>query len=375
MEFKEFKVEDLWAVDDWVYGKDKKWRTQFDRPIEGSLPVISGQTTNNGVKYYTSDNYSANEVFEDCLTMTTRGESGRVFYHPGKFLLANNVLVMKMPKYSKNVMLYLGTVIEKVCRSTNYSVYPTKDSLKTKTIFLPVTPSGEIDFDYMEQYIEKIEKQYIEKIEKQYTEKITLMLKASGLDNYQLTEEEKAVLKEEKEKKEFKIEELFETIPTNRLHYKAGDYKVKTKIADLPATTCSNSNQMLTCYVPRKGATILKNCISVTANGDATCFYQPNEFTILQDSYAIKAKNECSENVYLYFVAVLQKVLKVKYSWTNKSGWNKLKNDTIWLPINPEGEIDFDYMEKYISAIIKTKIKNVVLEINKKLELYKQTQN
>ena len=133
--------------------------------------------------------------------------------------------------------------------------------------------------------------------------------------------------------------------------------------------------QQFAIYLVKKFHKILKNCISVTANGDATCFYQPNEFTILQDSYAIKAKNECSENVYLYFVAVLQKVLKVKYSWINKSGWNKLKNDTIWLPINPDGEIDFDYMEKYISAIIKTKIKNVVLEINKKLELYKQTQN
>ena len=173
-EKKEFKIEDLWVVDDWVYGKDKKWKTQFDCPIEGSLPVISGQTTNNGVKYYTSDNYSTNEVFEDCLTMTTRGESGRVFYHPGKFLLANNVLVMKMPKYSKNVMLYLGTVIEKVCRSTNYSVYPTKDSLKTKTIFLPVTPTEEIDFDYMEKYISAIIKTKIKNVVLEINKKLEL---------------------------------------------------------------------------------------------------------------------------------------------------------------------------------------------------------
>lgn len=173
-EKKEFKIEDLWVVDDWVYGKDKKWKTQFDRPVEGSLPVISGQTTNNGVKYYTTDNYSTDEVFEDCLTMTTRGESGRVFYHPGKFLLANNVLVMKMPKYSKNVMLYLGTVIEKVCRSTNYSVYPTKDSLKTKTIFLPVTPTEEIDFEYMEKYISAITKNKIKNVVLEINKKLEL---------------------------------------------------------------------------------------------------------------------------------------------------------------------------------------------------------
>lgn len=150
--------------------------------------------------------------------------------------------------------------------------------------------------------------------------------------------------------KDFKISDVFELIATNKLPYKASDYKIRTHTSDLPATTCSNQNQMLTCYVPRKGATILKNCISVTANGDATCYYQPSDFTILQDSYAIKSKFDCSENSYLYFVSVLQKLLKDKYSWVNKSGWAKIKEDFIKLPVI-NNQIAFDYMEKYIEEL------------------------
>ena len=365
MEFKEFKIEDLFTV-----SRGTRHKKSNRKP--GSVALVTAGEQNQGVAEYI-DKGTKMTMYKNKITIDM---FCNCFYRNYDFFCDDNILVLtSKTEIGKNSSLYIATLINKWKVNYNYGKQFRQKSLGEITISLPVTPSGEIDFDYMEQYVEKIERQYIEKIEKQYIEKIALMLKASGLDNYQLTEEEKAVLKEEKEKKEFKIEELFETIPTNRLHYKAGDYKVKTETTDLPATTCGNSNQMLTCYVPREGATILKNCISVTANGDATCFYQPNEFTILQDSYAIKSKNECSENIYLYFVAVLQKVLKVKYSWTNKSGWNKLKNDTIWLPINLDGDIDFDYMEKYISAIIKTKIKNVVLEINKKLELYKQTQN
>ena len=40
--------------------------------------------------------------------------------------------------------------------------------------------------------------------------------------------------------------------------------------------------------------------------------------------------------------------------------WNKLRALTITLPITPDGEPDFDYMERYIRAIEKLTIANVV---------------
>jgi len=40
--------------------------------------------------------------------------------------------------------------------------------------------------------------------------------------------------------------------------------------------------------------------------------------------------------------------------------WKKLKNIEISLPVTSDGDINFDYMERYIRAIEKLTIANVV---------------
>ncbi|MCR2065854.1 hypothetical protein, partial [Campylobacter helveticus] len=108
---------------------------------------------------------------------------------------------------------------------------------------------------------------------------------------------------------------------------------------DLPAITCTSVNQGIACYMPRGGAKILKNVISVAANGDAPAFYQPHEFAILQDAYALRFRSEFMQDgaelsslCYLYLTSLLQKILQ-KYNWNNKSGWAKVSQEIISLPI------------------------------------------
>ena len=254
MEFKEFKIEELFNVESSKKIFHANNVVIKNCPEKDFYPYVVRSAQNNGVVGYINEK---KEYLNPKNTLSFAQDTFVVFYQNQDYFTGNKVKILNPKiKFNQNIGLFITSVFNALLKNYSWGVGSTTETIKNYKIQLPVTPSGEIDFGYMEQYVEKIEKQDVEKIEKQYVEKIALMLKASGLDNYQLTEEEKVALKEEKEKKEFKIEELFETIPTNRLHYKAGDYKVKTETADLPATTCSNSNQMLTCYVPRKGATI-----------------------------------------------------------------------------------------------------------------------
>lgn len=132
----------------------------------------------------------------------------------------------------------------------------------------------------------------------------------------------------------------------------SGDY-------NLPAITCTTQNNGISCYVPREKATIFKNCISVAANGDAPAFYQPHDFTILQDAYVLKFKGEeLSDLHYLYFVSLLQKIL-TKFDWNNKSGWEKVKQEKIELPISKDGTIAFEFMENYIKELEAERIKEL----------------
>ena len=123
----------------------------------------------------------------------------------------------------------------------------------------------------------------------------------------------------------------------------------------LPALTAGIQNQGLNNYVPREGATILKNVISISANGANTgaTFFQSKEFTVLQDAYAIEwidKNNKLNENHFLFFVSAINKAIYGNYEWTNKAGWEKIKNNVIKLPVK-YGKIDFEFMDSFVAEL------------------------
>ena len=156
---------------------------------------------------------------------------------------------------------------------------------------------------------------------------------------------------------EYKVGELFDKIKVNVLKYKTSDLPNEAVDEyDLPALTAGIRNQGLNNYVPKENATILKNVISISANGANTgaTFYQSNEFTVLQDAYAIKwiySDEKLTDNQYLYLVGAISKTIYGNYEWTNKAGWERIKNDKIYIPTYFNGEIAFSYMENYIREL------------------------
>ncbi|WP_029906323.1 restriction endonuclease subunit S [Mycoplasmopsis opalescens] len=147
---------------------------------------------------------------------------------------------------------------------------------------------------------------------------------------------------------EYRIADLFEKIKTNNV--------IKNKNGDLPATTAVWSNNQIGKYISRENATILKNVFTATANGFGKVFYQPYEFTVLQDSYAFKFKDSsvAIDKVHSFIISLLNKVFS-KYQWNNKSGWNKVKEETIQLPTK-NNQIDFEFMESFISELEEERI-------------------
>lgn len=163
----------------------------------------------------------------------------------------------------------------------------------------------------------------------------------------------------------YKLKDIFEKIYTNKIK--------RNDSGDLFATTCALSNNQLGAKVNSKGATILNKVISVTANGTAKSFYQPHNFTVLQDSYALKLKGAKNISAIdgLFLITSLNKILS-KYNWNNKSGWEKIKDEEIFLPVNSSDEINFEYINNFINAIQKTTIKDLKVNSDKELEVLKK---
>lgn len=133
----------------------------------------------------------------------------------------------------------------------------------------------------------------------------------------------------------------------------------KTADFTLPVLTAGIENQGLNNYAPRDNATILKNVISISANGANTgaTFYQNKEFTVLQDAYAISFKGEYipNDNQYLFLTSAITKSIYGSFAWTDKAGWEKVKKEFIQLPTK-NGKIDFEFMNAYISELEEERI-------------------
>lgn len=163
---------------------------------------------------------------------------------------------------------------------------------------------------------------------------------------------------------DFLICQIFTKLKHNRIKYKTSDLpSVPSGLYTLPALTAGILNQGLNNYVPVHGATIFKNVISVSANGANTgaMFYQTQPFTVLQDAYVIDLIDKTTniDIAYIYLVGALQKSIRFNFDWTNKAGWERIKNEKVTLPVNKDGAIAFDYMEAYIKELEAERIKEL----------------
>lgn len=234
-------------------------------------------------------------------------------------------------------------------------------------IVLPINGNGDVNFDFMARFITELEAGHIEELE--------AYLLASGLNDYVLTQEEQKSIGEFEnlEWGEFKIGTLFERIKTKKLPFKAEDLP-KQKIGEyiLPCLTSSFNNQGLNYFAPKKQATILKDVISIPSNSDVyRAYFQPNEFTVLSDAYAIRwiyNSAKLSPNQYLLAVQCINKVTDLPiYSYKNKlGGWNVVKDKYIQLPIK-NGEPDYTIMDLLVSAVKKLIIKDLVIYTDSKI--------
>lgn len=91
--------------------------------------------------------------------------------------------------------------------------------------------------------------------------------------------------------------------------------------------------------------------------------YQEHDF-VSNDSHNLalylKDKSHRTSRVQQYLATIVNKALSHKYYWGDSISKNKIQNDVFYLPVTSNGHIDFDYMERYIRAIEKLTIADVV---------------
>lgn len=100
------------------------------------------------------------------------------------------------------------------------------------------------------------------------------------------------------------------------------------------------------------------NTITVDFWGNA--YYRDFEYKMATHNHVFSLTGDVIRNglAGMYIVGILSKLPKL-FSYNNMATWNKLKNIEVSLPVTLNGDIDFDYMERYIRAIEKLAIADV----------------
>ena len=151
-----------------------------------------------------------------------------------------------------------------------------------------------------------------------------------------------------------KIGDLFDIHPTKAYKYTNKDLFCKN--GKNPVIANSSTNNGIGGY-SNLPTTESGNMItfSDTTTSDAI-FYQPDAFVgypHVQGLYPKKYKNNWNEQTLLYVMSIFRKCAYGRFDYATKFTRVLALEMTLLLPIDDSGNVDFDFMETYISAVKK----------------------
>lgn len=127
----------------------------------GTVPVISSSGLNNGISCYSNKiaKFSGNKI-----TVAINGSVGSSFYQKNAFLGTSDIAVLSpLPNtfLNENIAIYISTIIIKESKiKYSYGRKISLPDLKNMIIKLPVDSNNQPDWNYINQYIQKIKNQY-----------------------------------------------------------------------------------------------------------------------------------------------------------------------------------------------------------------------
>ena len=388
---KEFTLIDIATVE---YG-NKFDKNKMSR-INPSINFVSRTATNNGVSDFV-DNNGTIPYKKGLITLALGGSIGSCFLQEQPFYTGQNVGVIDLGDIDYHAKIYFTEALGYKCKKS-FNAFGNEINKHLKTdlsVSLPIKQDGNgdpvidienkyhqkgyvPDWDFMQKYIEELEKERIEELEK--------YLLATELNDYQLTDEDIDVLsrsgfghQEEpncenvvKIYEEFKVSDLFESsngdTDLQKSHINGIGYNIISSGRD--------NNGVI-------GKTDIKakifNADTITIDMFGNCFYRDEQYKMVTHArvFSLSPLFEGLNNLNGQYIVSLFKYLPSAYNYSNMCSWKKIKDDTLSLPIqtdkdnnplidterkyHPDGYIpDWDFMEKYIRAIEKVVIADVV---------------
>ena len=323
VEWKEFKFTDIFTK------IQRGKRLTKGNQVEGDIPYISSTATNNGV-----DNFISNEEkvrkFDNCLTLANSGSVGSCFYQQYEFVASDHVTALQNKDFSKGVYLFLSSVIKRLEEKYSFNREINDARISRETVILPVDTTGNPNWQYMEDYVKRLELEQLENV----LEYIYIYIYRT-ISFHKDFQKPKSV-----EWKEFWLEDVCEIQSGIRLT------QSDMTEGDRPFIGATEFNNGITAFVSNTNKSLDSNVLGVNYNGSVVKnFYHEYECVFSDDVKRLKVKDYAYQNKYVYLFlkqVILQQ--ERKYAYGYKFNASRMKRQKIMLPVGQTGEPNYSYM-------------------------------
>ena len=264
------------------------------------------------------------------LCVTNDGSVGFAFYQEEEFTCSDvvNPLYLKEGELNRYTALFIATVIGQDRYRWSYGRKWKLERLKKTKILLPSTKEGKLDLEYMEKFMKTLHHKTLTTSNTQHNLDLNL-----------------------KDWKEFKLGDLFEDIYKSKSYVKTEmeitDYNDENAIQFISRT---EENNGCDCYVVNNNLEdIEEENALIIGDTTATIFYQEEKF-ITGDHIIICRADWINQYTALFIKTILEKE-RYKYSYGRAFKMDFVKNTTLILPIDKEGNPDWEFMENYIKQL------------------------
>jgi len=368
--YKEFKIKELFDIRPTkTYNNSTN---SFLFKTQGETPVIANTSKNNGVKGFCG--LSSTEK-GGIITFSDTTDANTIFYHDTPFIGYPHVQGL-YPKgnicWNKRSLLFFATLFKKVAMSKkfNYGKKFRRDIAKEIQIILPVSRDGTVDISFMNRFIAELEAERVAELEVERVTELEAYLTVTGLKDYQLSDDEKQVLKEVDSFNwsGFTYKKIFNQIQQGKRLKKEDQLP-----GNIPFVMAGTTNTGIANYVSNPIAKFPKNSITVDIFGNT--FYRSFVFGAGDDTGVYWSdENNYSVNTMLCFATAIAKSLDKKFDFGKKLRSSQSFNFKMFLP-QKNGNPDYDKMETLVSAVKKLVIKDVVEYADRKIATTKTVIN
>ena len=312
----------------------------------GNIPYITRSDVANGINLFLSEKQQSKYKIDSGNCITVGLDTQTVFYQPYSFFTGQNIQVLSYENCTKENALFISKLIQLQMVKFNWGGNgATLGRLSRTKILLPVTASGEIDYEFMESFIQKLENTKLDEYKEYAKKRVNEILFSQKIENAKL---------EEKNWKPFLIGEIFNKFVQGK---SKGLNHLNEKNGEIPYLGATNRNNGVLTFVNEE--------TSMLQRGNCMCFIRNGQGSVGYSVYKREPFISTSDNTFAYadwlncftgnFIVTSSDMIRSKYSFGYKRNNERLIKDKIMLPTTPAGEPDYLYMESYIKEIMLRK--------------------